>query len=180
MTISLLGVQSPAKAGDFDARGVFSFASDAVVKESFEAFSPIEAGGSKAEPVDSQTALDGQKILRLTLANEGLRLAVDLVSGFGVVRLSYWMRGDAVGGLAVDSDERPSNLAQAYPTGRVTSDGWMEMRTAPIAIDGQAKGLDARVFFCGLRRFGNADLGRGRRGNRKARGCGGAAVMPGD
>ena len=149
MTISLLGVQSPAKAGDFDARGVFSFASDAVVKESFEAFSPIEAGGSKAEPVDSQTALDGQKILRLTLANEGLRLAVDLVSGFGVVRLSYWMRGDAVGGLAVDSDERPSNLAQAYPTGRVTSDGWMEMRTAPIAIDGQGKGLDARVFFAG-------------------------------
>jgi hypothetical protein len=140
----------PADAADFDPSGTLTFTPGAALAESFEDFDVVEAGSSIAIAVDSETALEGEKVLLAKLRDEGLPLPLSLPSGHRTYQLSFWIRGDVVGGLAVDyGDGRPGNLAQAFPSGRVTSDGWIEMKTSPIPIDGDASGLDARVFLAG-------------------------------
>jgi len=141
----------PGHAAEFDTRGVLSFDLAAAHTESFENYPPAgEAGGSSALAVDSDTALHGAKVLRANLRDSGLPLSLSVPPGEAAYALSFWIQGDCAGGLAVDyGDGRPGALAQAYPTGRVTSDGWVEMATAAIPVDGDGPELDLRMYLSG-------------------------------
>jgi hypothetical protein len=146
---ALLGWSGSALAADFDAQGRFSFAKDAVLTESFESFVPDAAGDSTVTVTDDPTALDGTRSLRIELHAEGFRVPLSVPPAAGTYHLRYFARGDAIGGFASDSDTPGSAnvVAQAYPTGRITSDGWMEMKTGAFTVDGAAPGLDARLYL---------------------------------
>lgn len=142
---------APAVAADFDDRGVFSFDPAAVHTESFEDF-PVAGnqGGSTALAVPSDQALHGGQVLRANLRDTGLPIPLEVPKGAKAYRLSYWIQGDCTGGLAVDYDDgAPGAYAQAFPTGRITSDGWVEMQTVPLPVDGDGSGLDLRMFLAG-------------------------------
>lgn len=148
LLLAAASLHARAHAADFDDRGAFSFATGAVFTESFEEFAPIEAGTSSAFSGDSAAALHGSKVLRAKLQSTGLGIPVTLPPGRKSYQLSFWIQGDCVGGLAADyGDGRPGVFAQAFPTGRITSDGWVEMQTAALPIDGEGVDLDARVFL---------------------------------
>ncbi len=140
---------TPARAGDFNARGVFSFDKQAVVTESFESSSwDGTAGDSSAVAKDSAHALDGKRVLSVDLKTEGYPIALVVPDEAGSYRLRYWVQGDCEGGFAVDyADGSPSTTSRAFPTGRVTSDGWLEMETQPVSVDGTAQGVNARMFL---------------------------------
>jgi hypothetical protein len=140
---------SSALAGDFDASGAFTFASTAVVKLDFETFSAsADAGASNASVQSDATALAGTNVLSVSLADEGYPIPLALPKQPGSYRLTYFMKGDCTGGAAVDyGDGRPGTVSQAFPTGRVTSDGWLEMRTQPFLVAGDADGVDARMYL---------------------------------
>lgn len=148
--------ERPAFAGSFDARGRFSFDASAVLKESFEAYtaaSPSGDAGSDAAlspglAEKDDRALDGARVLRAQLGATGVSVRMTLPAKVGAYRVAFWLRGDAVSGVAVDyASGAPSQLAYAFPTGRMTSDGWVEMRTAPISVDGAGAGVEARLFL---------------------------------
>jgi len=152
-TLTLLSVSAlaatPARAGSFDARGFFSFDKQAVITESFETSSwDGTAGDSSAVAKASAHALDGKRVLSVDLKTDGYPIALLVPAGRGSYRLRYWVQGDCEGGLAVDYAEGTrSTTSRAFPTGRVTSDGWLEMETEPVSVDGTAQGVNARMFL---------------------------------
>ncbi len=149
VSAATLAAALPALASDFDAQGVLSFDSGAVVKLDFETFTASpDAGDGKASVVPSQSALAGQSVLSVNLASDGYPIVVDLPKEQGSYTLSYWLQGDCTGGFAVDyQDGSPGTISTAFPTGRVTSDGWVEMKTQPFNVDGKKSGVDARMFL---------------------------------
>lgn len=135
-----------ALAVSFDSGGNFSFDPAAAFTESFESWTAPEAGPG-AQAVEAANALDGTKVLRLSLGEEAFALPLGVAPERKSYHLTFFMSGDCVAGAAVDYDDgRPGTMSQAYPTGRVTSDGWVEMRTPPFEVDGTAAGVDARLF----------------------------------
>lgn len=142
----------PARGAGFDDRGVFSFAAKAALAESFEDGAPPDPGtASTAQVVESSTALDGGHVLRITLRDDAWPLPLLVPAIAATYRVTYWLRGDCVSGVAADYDDStPPAFAHAYPTGRVTSDGWMELQAGPILLDGTAQGRDLRLFFRGF------------------------------
>ncbi|MBI5535864.1 MAG: hypothetical protein HY898_24305 [Deltaproteobacteria bacterium] len=137
-----------ARAVTFDASGILSFDPAAVFTESFESFVPGDAGNAEAKVVQTADALHGAKVLRVTLAEEGFSIALPVPAASKSYRLTFWIQGDCIGGAAVDySDETSRSYSQAFPTGRITSDGWLEMSTSPFRVDGSGQGIDARMFL---------------------------------
>ncbi|HEY2515852.1 MAG TPA: S41 family peptidase [Polyangiaceae bacterium] len=120
-----------ALASHFDHQGNLQFDSAALYTESFETSTP--AGGTVAT---DPAALNGAKLLHV--ASGGF---VELSTPIGAqdvsVRASVYVRGGQ--GLFVLSGDFsgpgvPHLDALLYPTGRVTSDGWVEMQSAPISL----------------------------------------------
>ncbi len=142
-------VATTARAGSFDARGVFSFDKQAVVAESFETSSwDGTTGDSGAVAKESAHALDGKHVLAVDLKTDGYPISLVVPAEQASYRLVYWVQGDCEGGFAVDyADGSPSTTSRAFPTGRVTSDGWLEMETEPISVDGTKQGVNARMFL---------------------------------
>lgn len=136
-----------ARAAAFDARGVLTPDPGAVASDSFDTLDVGDAGASSGS-IHEGTALEGDHYATLELRDEGVRVALTLPSGTGSYRARVWLRGDATAGVAVDYGAgRPGTVSRAFPTGRVTSDGWVELETQPFNVDGGASGLDARMFF---------------------------------
>jgi hypothetical protein len=138
-----------AHAGSFDARGVFSFDPSAVVTLDFSSFSAAaDAGDGSAKAVADSTALAGGHVLSVKLATEGYPIPLTLPKRQGSYHLTFWLKGDCTGGFAADyADGSPGVVSNAFPTGRVTSDGWVEMQTQPFSVDGTKSGVDARLFL---------------------------------
>lgn len=138
-----------ARAGSFDARGVFAFDSNAVVKLGFSSFSAApDAGDGSAQVVADPTALTGGHVLSVKLATQGYPIPLVLPKRQGSYQLTFWLKGDCTAGFAADyADGSPGVVSEAFPTGRVTSDGWVEMQTQPFSVDGAKSGVDARLFL---------------------------------
>lgn len=138
-----------ARAGTFDARGVFSFDPAAVVTLDFSSFSAApDAGDGSAQVLADPTALAGGHVLSVKLATEGYPIPLALPKRQDSYQLTFWLKGDCTAGFAVDyADGSPGVVSEAFPTGRVTSDGWVEMQTQPFSVDGAKKGIDARLFL---------------------------------
>ncbi len=132
-------VTSSAAAGDFAADGTYAAAVDAEVTFGFE---PDElAEGETPDPriQPSETALQGGHVLTLGVY-DGLSVRVSLPPVAKHWRASAWVReGEAVVEVeVVDGDPAfgVDTITQLFPTGRMTSDGWMEL-AANVRIDGR-------------------------------------------
>jgi hypothetical protein len=146
---AVMAAASSAAAGEFDASGAFSFDGGAVLAMDFASFSqaPDASSGSAKLEADS-SALAGSNVLAVRLEGKGYPIPLDLPELEGSYRLVFFMKGDCVAGAAVDyEDGSPGTVSQAFPTGRVTSDGWIEMSTQPFFVDGKKAGVDARMFL---------------------------------
>jgi hypothetical protein len=130
-----------AHAGSFFADGTFTFDAGSVAAFSFEDGAP-PSPDPMAPPlvlVESDTALEGRWLVTLA-PYQSVDLPLTLPPGAQAFRASVWIRGgDAVGYLVVShEDEGPgaSEVATLFPTGRITSDGWVELANDNLAADG--------------------------------------------
>jgi hypothetical protein len=121
-----------AGAGEFTPEGAFTFDAAAVATNDFEA-APGDGG---AETSEDASALSGQRILVLT-SNSGVDLPLSLPKEARTYRVSVWVRGrETIADLELSYSDRVDEIAALYPTGRVTSDGWVELANERIRVDG--------------------------------------------
>lgn len=130
---ALAALAAPAaRAGSFTPAGAFLFEPTASATLDFE--DPASEGAP--EPVDDPAALHGQKVLKLA-AFQGVDFDVTLPRDLRTYRASAWIRGsEALATLEIAYSDRTDDVAALYPTGRVTSDGWVEIANSHIRVDG--------------------------------------------
>lgn len=142
-------VPAPALAGSFDTEGRFSFAQDAVYTQDFEQDLPRPEGEGSLTVVD-EGALLGERVLALG-AFEGVDLPVELPKGASNYRVRVWVRGDLIGTLEIRYGDNPhpgvDEITALYPTGRMTSDGWVEVGNDAVPIDGTRQASVTVGFF---------------------------------
>jgi hypothetical protein len=144
-----LTLLAPGRAGaaSFDAEGNLVFDPNAVWTESFEAIADAGADAGDALDVEQDpTALHGTHLVKLAAyQNAGVDLPIPAESRSFALRL--WARGEVVATLEVSVDGRTEDFAQAYPTGRMTSDGWYELASHDLTVDvSRAQGLSMGLF----------------------------------
>jgi hypothetical protein len=143
-------VAAPAAASGFAADGTYSFDADAVYAEGFESFTPAaDAGPGDLQVVDRSDALEGSKVAKLQSQYSSVDVPVKLPSKLAAYRASVWVRGRGFAGVMMGYDDgAPGQLAQMFPTGRMTSDGWVELACEPFTVDGP-RGATVVVFLFG-------------------------------
>ncbi len=147
--LAALAVPSVAHAGDFDPEGVLLPDPNTTAFVDFEAeperYLPADAEVSCTPPaftlVVAEDALSGKSFVRVN-APDGCaeRFLVDLPKVQASYRANVWVRHSrAVATLIVLYTEE-SGLkqvsAQLAPTGRTTSDGWVELSSNDFPVDG--------------------------------------------
>jgi hypothetical protein len=140
-----------ARAGSFDPQGNFAFDPSAVVTDGFETLPACDpkadagdggpAGIAGLCPKAAEDALEGATLARLEPDNwwEWVSVPVVLPSKSQSVRARIWARrGDMSAVFQVTFKTGPArrSLADMFPTGRCTSDGWVELESAPVSVDG--------------------------------------------
>lgn len=148
-----------ARAGDFDAQGVYRPDPAAVAYLDFaeepERYMPEdveeECLAKMYETATDDEGLDGAGLLRLdTEPNCVERFLVDLPPEKGSYRATLWMRHGSVGAqmrVQYDDGSGKSLVAARFaPTGRATSDGWIELATNEFPVDGaETKAVYLRI-----------------------------------
>lgn len=138
---------TPAKANHFAPDGSFLFEPDAVHAEGFEDASPPLGGSYEIRTVAD--ALEGTKVFACSTQYQSVDLSFPLPASPGVYEATVWLRGSGIVGVVTTYDDgAEGDFSQLFPTGRMTSDGWMELRSAPVAVDG-ARGAHPSLFFLG-------------------------------
>lgn len=127
-----LAAGGEARAGSFTPEGAYLFDPNAAVTLDFEGAVPEGV----PEPATDAAALHGTKILKLG-AFQGFDFEVTLPKERRSYRATAWIRGhEAVVTVEISYSDRTDDAAALYPTGRVTSDGWVEVASDGIRIDG--------------------------------------------
>jgi hypothetical protein len=148
--IAVTTTETPAFGASISDDGTFVFDADTVAKLDFESDVIVEEGGPSLS-VEDEGALEGKRVLSLG-AFAGADLPVQLLAGAQTYRVSAWIRG---GETIVDLEVRYADNAHAgvdelstlYPTGRMTSDGWVEVQNDGIRIDGGRSPAVSIGFF---------------------------------
>ena len=144
-----------AMAGDFDALGGYLPAPDAVVTQGFAAGFDIEkerylpsdvkvqcvANTMALKPADDALMAGQLLLLTPSVADRcSERVLVTLPKTQGSYRASVWMRHGSVDAQVLVKYPAESGLrtsaATLAPTGRVTSDGWVELASNVFPVDG--------------------------------------------
>ena len=146
-----VAVPSMAMAGSFDARGNFRHDESAVSTVDFEADferyvpsdAPAKCNGPMSTPTSAEDALEGHHFTVVQATPDcAERIVVKLPGGPGSYRASAWTRHGAASAtfVAIHTNESGLGLATAsmFPTGRMTSDGWVELASNELSIDGSA------------------------------------------
>ena len=147
----LIGGLAPcAAAGDFSAAGTFAFDSAAQAQFDFEEGAPPPSDETDPPLVRaaSDSALSGRWLLEVPAFGSASMVAA-LPPDKRSYRVSLWVRGaDAVGLVVVShgQDSRAAEVSTLYPSGRMTSDGWVELANHGIAIDGARSRAAVGVF----------------------------------
>lgn len=142
----------PASAGDFDASGVYVKDASSVAFVDFETeparYVPEDADPQCVPPAftlaTGPDALGGQGFAKVHVAGEGCaeRFVVSLPPEKGSYRLSVWIRHGLASLSFIVLYKDGSGLARTNavlgPTGRTTSDGWIEMASNEVSVDGSA------------------------------------------
>ncbi len=139
-----------AHAGEFDSSGAFSFSVEAALTFDFEdAELPPLADPSAQSPLQKLVtdALSGSGVIEL-LPYENVTFSVAIPAGLATYRASVWIRGgEATASVSTTYDgTRRDEVAALFPTGRMTSDGWVELANERIVIDGKRGPIHVGVF----------------------------------
>lgn len=143
----LLGAPSLARAGSFDATGSWLPDPDAVTVSSF-ASTPLRyqststnksCGPAPFSVVTAEDALHGDGYLHMdTVRRCEETWPVSLPVGAGSYRASIWFRHGVLDARFVVTYATSSGLsagtARLFPTGRATSDGWVELASNPLSV----------------------------------------------
>lgn len=151
------GAGRSAHAGEFDALGVYVQDPQAVAFEDFtepETFFPPDSDASCEGQVHHRLeawtdALSGGDLLVLDGAGQcPERFAVPIPSGVGSYRATVWMRHGGLGARMFvwypPESGREGIPVRMAPTGRATSDGWVELATNDFTVEGD---LDPVVYL---------------------------------
>jgi hypothetical protein len=163
-----------ALAGSFDAAGVYQPDPEALVLDDFEAYPEPDpagtagdggatgdggaagegaAGAGGSEPsypyqlVEDATALTGSRVFKLEAwQSAGVGFSLPEEDGSYVARV--WVKGEAMVTVGVEYDDGGTpGLTQLLPTGRLTSDGWFELESAPFSVTGSRSPRVGLGFF---------------------------------
>ena len=130
--LTVLVCASSVRAGEFTPDGEFLFDPGSVAKLDFEEETPPEGLTTKTD----EGALSGARVLTLG-AVEGVDVAVAMPKTRATYRASAWIKGaEVVGTLDIAYGDRTSEVVAMYPTGRITSDGWVEVAADHVRVDG--------------------------------------------
>jgi len=140
---------APARAGTFDALGDYRIDPGAIASIGFEQepdrYLPDDADMKCMDPmytvVQKPGALEGSGYLELRLVGGcAERFLFTLPAEPGSYRASVWMRHGGLDASVVVLYADGSGLDALYvtltPTGRTTSDGWVELATNDFPVDG--------------------------------------------
>jgi hypothetical protein len=145
--LSLLVSGATVRAGTFRTDGSYAFDPAADATNDFEIAEPD--GGVTV--VEDATALSGGHVLALA-AYQGFDFPVTLPKEARTYRVSVWVRGsETIADFEIGYSDRKDDVAALYPTGRITSDGWVELANDHIHVDG------ARVVSASVGLFAPAD-----------------------
>lgn len=152
-----LAITAPASAGSFDPQGRYAPDPEAAAFVDFGAgfdpeadrFVPAESPAACLTPafevVEDAEALAGGRVVTVqTNIFEGCseRFVVDLPKTQASYRATLWTRDGAIDAqmTVVFPEERDREIvvAKMAPTGRVTSDGWVELASNAFPVDGAA------------------------------------------
>lgn len=140
---------SVAWASSFTEDGEFQFDPDALITQDFD--DPIipEEGGESLT-IEDPSALSGNHVLKLGVF-EGGGFDAELPESAARYRISAWIRGsETIGDIEIRYADNPhagvDEIAELYPTGRVTSDGWVEVENDHIFVEG-TRGATVEVGF---------------------------------
>lgn len=144
---AILSIASVSQAASFSQDGSFLFEPDAVLSEGFEAF-PVDLSGTYSI-IKANHPLEGSHHFSCATQYESVDISLSLPNTAATYEASLWMRGDGIAGVSVGyEDDAAGDLSQLFPTGRATSDGWIELRSAPFSVDGP-RNANAIVFVFG-------------------------------
>ncbi len=146
VVLALLSTRS-AYAASFDEDGSFAFDDNAVVTLSFEDPELVLESGSI---VEDSGALTGARVLSIG-PFEGVDVPVELPIIAAEYRVTAWIRdAEAIGSVSVQYEDNPhagdDEVSVLYPTGRMTSDGWVEVSNDHVRVD-RLRGAYVTVGF---------------------------------
>ncbi|MFW5739712.1 MAG: hypothetical protein ACOC1F_05040, partial [Myxococcota bacterium] len=146
VAVGLLLHAGPADATTFDPKGYAAFEPNAVAVESFEELpswssDPPPGAIENMYVLPAADALEGHQVGAVQPQNwwERVRLPVLMPPIADSYSASLWVRSGAVRAVFVARYESRTSkrvLVDLSPTGRLTSDGWIEMASAPFSLDG--------------------------------------------
>jgi hypothetical protein len=149
LALSALALSAPARAATFDAAGQLRLDPAATATIDFESepvrYLPADTPANCADPmytvVPAPDALEGGAYASLKLVSGcAERLAFDLPEGQASYRATMWARHGTVDASVVvlyaDGAGLDWTLGAFSPTGRTTSDGWVELATNDFSVDG--------------------------------------------
>jgi hypothetical protein len=153
-TLALTAVfaPTPARAGSFDAHGDFAFDESAIVTNGFASFDDPDAGDAAptATVVKADDALEGTSYLSVATGSDVVRWHFAFPPKKASYRARLWMRHGQINAhvnvVYPDGSGHPGGYAKLGPTGRTTSDGWVELETNEFPIDG-ARATDAWLLL---------------------------------
>ncbi len=138
-----------AFAGEFDGQGEYHGDPGATFYSGFtadpERYVPEDADPACMAPMFSHVTapdgLDGEDYLRIKIGGDCTeRLVVPMPPTQGSYRVTMWTRHGGLSARFVttyaDGSGNETSIARFAPTGRTTSDGWMELATNELSIDG--------------------------------------------
>lgn len=143
--LALLGFARPALAGSFDAEGRHHFDPSAVASESFESAAPKGLGCKdkcswESLGSDTELALDGARFARVTAQESPFEMDLALPPLNRSYVFRVWVRHARAWVRMVFEHEgsaRGTESAWLFPTGRVTSDGWVELASSAASVTGR-------------------------------------------
>lgn len=144
--------QGVVRAAGFDPAGHLVFDPDAVVAQSFEDSGSTAEGGTfqvscsktcqwetRGGNPGEELALEGKRYVHITALRDPFDVELPLPALDGSYRFRVWVRHGRASARAVfeyTSQERDSEVGYMFPTGRVTSDGWVELESNPVSVTG--------------------------------------------
>jgi len=143
-------VTGQARAGTFNADGSFVFDPTAVQIYDFEDGIP-DPIDEEADPInggESDSALSGDTVVTVDQF-QSADLLVNVLGGRHTYRASLWIRGGEVAAYFVvthDGENAADEVSTLFPTGRVTSDGWVELANEGLRVDGERSSAVIGVF----------------------------------
>lgn len=139
-----------ARAASFDEEGSLLVDPTAAAFDDFEE-DIIPEGALGSITVEDESALSGERVLQLP-PFQGVDVDLALPERAVRYRVSVWIRdAETVANVEVRYADNPhsgvDDLAALYPTGRMTSDGWVELANDHVHVDGTRGATVSAGFF---------------------------------